>query len=280
MTGFGEEVHNSQDAVITIRDGEVSNALCVSIPRCDQEMARGWSLPDGRWQGVFEMTQSLHLLMNLLMSFANRNDLVTVRGFDWPQGDQCPLKYVKLGLNWDTGTWEHIEDHEGSQGKRFWKAMDSSPFYWMGLAITLGGRIVSGSSEELLEECLQPRNSTPQGQAWWQVVLDSWCHSFCPPGLTFGRRWRMDGILGPSPAAWDSTGLTPVVEASTSTAKWMHWWSATVLKACFSFSKASVASGDQDRDLGLLWSREVSGLVMELKLKMKWQKKLVDPSKH
>lgn len=70
MTGFGEEVHNSQDAVITIRDGEVSNALCVSIPRCDQEMARGWSLPDGRWQGVFEMTQSLHLLMNLLMSFA------------------------------------------------------------------------------------------------------------------------------------------------------------------------------------------------------------------
>lgn len=70
------------------------------------------------------------------------------------------------------------------------------------------------------------------------------------------------------PCCCESTAPTPVVEASTSITKgllrsgWMR--SGAEVNAFFSASKASVAAGDQDRDLGLCFSILVSGLVMEL----------------
>ncbi len=59
-----------------------------------------------------------------------------------------------------------------------------------------------------------------------------------------------------------------MVEASTSTTKGLlgSGWarSGALVKALLRVSKASVAAGDQDRDLGLPLNRLVSGLVMEL----------------
>ncbi len=59
-----------------------------------------------------------------------------------------------------------------------------------------------------------------------------------------------------------------MVEASTSTMKgllgsgWLR--SGAQVKVFLRTSKASVAAGDQDRDLGLFLNSLVSGLVMEL----------------
>ncbi len=75
----------------------------------------------------------------------------------------------------------------------------------------------------------------------------------------------MDGVSRGSPCCCDRIAPTPVVEASTSTMNGLSGSGCTRIgarvKASFSFSKASSAAGVQDRDLGLLRSRLVSGLV-------------------
>ncbi len=77
----------------------------------------------------------------------------------------------------------------------------------------------------------------------------------------------MDGVSR-VPLLLDRIALTPVVEASTSTMNKL-WGSGCTrkgawVKASFKLSKASMAAGDQDRDLGLLRSRLVRGLVRVL----------------
>ncbi len=70
------------------------------------------------------------------------------------------------------------------------------------------------------------------------------------------------------PCCWERIAPTPVVEASTSTMKDFVGSGCTRIgtgvKASFSLSKASLAAGVQDRDLGLLRRRLVRGLVRVL----------------
>lgn len=76
--------------------------------------------------------------------------------------------------------------------------------------------------------------------------------------------WNFSGF----PSSWDRITSTPVVDASTSTMNDL-WGSGCTrigawVKASFKLSKASLAAGDQDRDLDLMWSRLVRGLVRVL----------------
>lgn len=79
----------------------------------------------------------------------------------------------------------------------------------------------------------------------------------------------------------DSTAPTPVVVASTSTMNGVHGSGyrrmGAVLNASLSFSKDAWASGVQDRDLGFLRSREVSGAMRRLKLLINGRYKLENP---
>lgn len=63
------------------------------------------------------------------------------------------------------------------------------------------------------------------------------------------------------PCHGDNTAPTPVVEESTSTVKGLSGSEELVMvsRSCWN---ASVADGDQDRNLGLPFNRLVSGLVM------------------
>ncbi len=83
-----------------VLSSEGGRSVMKSTPRCDQGRfgtGSGWSLPDGRWQGLLEIAQAEHPRTNLRTSErAIRSGLLTTRGLHWPLGGQCPMM---CGLN-------------------------------------------------------------------------------------------------------------------------------------------------------------------------------------